>query len=424
MANNFASNVEKRIATSFGKAFQSQRVLTKTINSTIAEGKFSPFTGSTIYVRKPYESKITRTSGGNITGLTDDIKTGQVPVTVMDMFTTFAEWDIIDEALKMDSMDEIMKPLATRIITELELDIANRMLLGGGLLVGTPGTAVTKWSDVAAANTLLTDIGAPATECYYVMTPGTQQALADAQKGLSNGDDSLVNDAWRNSLVSKNFGGLTALSSNCLKSFQSGAATDRAGTITGTVTQTWDGNKDATTQTISVTAFSASLTAAFRVGDVVQITGRNRVNPHTGQLIVDASGNSVKFTGVVQATTDTAGSGVATITISGNAIYEASYNKYNNIDSSITAGDVITLLGAADTVYKPNLFFHKDAFTMATIPLPRLHSTDAYITTKDGFSIRVSKYANGDANTNKVRFDLLAAFGVVNPHMAGRGHGV
>jgi hypothetical protein len=423
MANNFDSNVEKRIASSFGKAFQSQRVLTKAINSTIADNKFTPFTGSTIYVRKPYESKIVRTSGGDITGQTDDIVSGQVPVTVMNMFTTFLDWNVVDEALKMDSMDEIMKPCATRIVTELELDIANRMLLGGGLLVGSPGTAVTKWSDVAAANTLLTDIGAPAEDCYYVMTPGTQQALADAQKGLSNGDGSLVNDAWRNSLVSKNFGGLTALSSNCLKSFTSGAAADRAGTVTGTVSQTWALNKDSTTQTIAVTAFSADTAAAFKAGDVVQITGRNRINPHTGQLLMDAAGASVKFTGIVQADVATVGSGVASLVISGNAIYESG-GKYNNIDSSITAGDVITLLGTAGTVYKPNLFFHKDAFTMATVKLPRMYSTDTYITTKDGFSIRVSKYADGDANTNKVRFDLLAAFGVINPHMAGRGYGV
>jgi hypothetical protein len=320
-------------------------------------------------------------------------------------------------------MDEIMKPLANRIVTELELDIANRMLLGGGLLVGTPGTAVTKWSDVAAANTLLEDIGAPTEDCYYVMTPGTREKLADAQKGLGSGSEELVNEAWRKSLVSKDFGGLMALSSNSLKSYQAGAASDRAGTVSAVGTQTWAANKDATTITISVTALSASTTAAVRAGDVIQITGRNRVNPHTQQVMFDSSGTAVKFTGVVQSTANSDGSGVVALTISGNAIYESG-GKYNNIDSAITVGDVVTVLGTADTVYKPNLFFHRDAFTMATIKLPKLHSTDTYITTKDGFSIRVSKYANGDANTNKVRFDLLAAFGVINPHMAGRGFGV
>lgn len=423
MPNNFDSNVEKRIATSFGKAFQSQRVLTKAINSQIAQDKFTPLTGNTIYVRKPYESKIFRTSGGDVTGQTDDMVSGQVPVTVMNMFTTIASWDVIDEALKMDNMDEIMKPLATRIVTELELDIANRMLLGGGLLVGSPGTAVTKWSDVAAANTLLEDIGAPTDDCFYVMTPGTREKLADAQKGLANGDDGLVNEAWRKALVSKDFGGLMALSSNSLKSYQAGAASDRAGTVSAIGTQTWVANKDATTITISVTSLSTSTTAAVRAGDVIQIVGRNRVNPHTQQIVIDSSGNAVKFTGVVQSTANSDGSGVVSLVISGNAIYESG-GKYNNIDSAITVGDVVNVLGTADTVYKPNLFFHKDAFTMATIKLPKLHSTDSYITTKDGFSIRVSKGSNFDANTNKVRFDLLAAFGVINPHMAGRAFGI
>lgn len=424
MANNFASNVEKRIASSFGKAFMSNRVVTKAINTQMADKTFSPKTGDTIYVRKPYESKIFRTTGGNITGQTDDIVTGQASVQVMQMFTTFLEWDVIDEALKMDKMDEIMAPAARRIVTDLELDVANRMLLGGGLLVGTPGTAVTKWSDVAAANTILEDIGAPTEDCYYVMTPGTRQNLADAQKGLSNGADVLVDEAWKRAMISKDFGGLTAIASNSLKGYTSGAATpDRAGTVTGSVDQTYATNKDTFSQTINVTAFQASISNAFRAGDIIQITGRNRVNPHTGQLLVDAAGANVKFTGVVQSAANTGASGETTLTIVGSAIYESG-GKYNNIDSAITAGDVVTLLGTANTVYKPNLFFHKDAFTLATIPLPRLHSTDAYVTSEDGFSIRVSKYANGDANTNKVRFDLLAAFGVINPHMAGRAFGV
>jgi len=138
--------------------------------------------------------------------------------------------------------------------------------------------------------------------------------------------------------------------------------------------------------------------------------------------VLDSSGNKIPFTAVIQSAANSDGSGAVTVTISGSSIYEA--GKFDNCDSALTNGDVVTVLGAASTVYKPNIFFHKDAVTLATIPLPRLHSTDAYITTKDGFSIRVSKYANGDKNTNKVRFDLLAAFGVINPHMVGRAFGV
>ena len=60
---------------------------------------------------------------------------------------------------------------------------------------------------------------------------------------------------------------------------------------------------------------------------------------------------------------------------------------------------------------------------MATVKLPKLYSTDTVATTEDGFSIRVSKYADGDANTQKIRFDLLPAFVTFNPFFAGLGYG-
>lgn len=420
MANNFDSNLTKKIATSFGKAFQSQRVLTKAINSTIAQGQFSPATGSTIYVRRPHEAKIFRTSTGNITGQTDDITSGQAPVTVMNLFTTVAEWDVVDEALKMDAMDEMLKPHAQRIVTELESDIASRMLLGGGLTVGTHGTAVTAWSHVAAANTMCEGMGIETSEVYYVGTPGTKEKLADAQRALY-ANDNLVRTAWENAVVSKDFGGLTFLSSNNLADYTAGAASDRAGTISGTPTVTYVGNKDTMTQSVTITALSLSTANAVRAGDMISVAGRFRINPHTKKYVLDSAGNRIPFTAVIQSAQNSDGAGAVTVTISGSCIYEA--GKFDNCDSAITNGDVVTVLGTANTVYKPNLFFHRDAFAMATIPMPRLHSTDAYIITKDGFSIRVSKYANGDANTNKIRFDLMAAFGVINPHMAGRAFG-
>jgi hypothetical protein len=61
---------------------------------------------------------------------------------------------------------------------------------------------------------------------------------------------------------------------------------------------------------------------------------------------------------------------------------------------------------------------------MGTVKLPKLYSTDTIATTEDGMSIRVSKYADGDANTQKIRFDLLPAYATFNPFMAGQGFGV
>jgi len=56
--------------------------------------------------------------------------------------------------------------------------------------------------------------------------------------------------------------------------------------------------------------------------------------------------------------------------------------------------------------------------------LPKFYSTDTIATTGDGMSIRVCKYSDGDANTQKVRFDCLPAYATFNPFMAGHGFGV
>jgi len=80
-------------------------------------------------------------------------------------------------------------------------------------------------------------------------------------------------------------------------------------------------------------------------------------------------------------------------------------------------------LGSASTVYQPNLFFHEQAFGLGTVKLPKLFSTDTVATTSDGFSLRVSRYADGDANTQKVRFDILPAFATFNPFFSGTGWG-
>jgi hypothetical protein len=83
----------------------------------------------------------------------------------------------------------------------------------------------------------------------------------------------------------------------------------------------------------------------------------------------------------------------------------------------------VTLLGAASTIYQPNLFWHKQAFAIGSVPIKKLYSTDTLATTKDGLQIRVSKGASIRENKQIVRFDFRPAYGVMNPFFAGQGWG-
>lgn len=427
MANNFDSNVEKRISNSFIKNFESARVLTKTVNTQLVSGDsgFSPKTGDTVFVRRPYETLAVETPKGDITGLTNDIVSGQAPVKVQNFITTFAEWDIIDEAIRMDRLDEIMKPYATRLVTQLESNLGRFMQRNAGLLSGEPGTPITKWSDVAAFNTLMESMGVPTLDgnAYAVISPAVREALADVQSGLASGSKEMVDEAWKRARISRDFGGITALSSNHIPTYQAGALAGESGTVSATPNATYATHKDTMIQTLVLTGLTASTANALRPGEQIVVTqsGRSRVNPHTKDIIFGRAGEQIPYTFTVVEGGGTDATGSVTVTATAAAIHED--GAYDNISSAIAAGDTFEILGTPNTAYQSALFYHKDAFALATIKLPKLHSKDTIMKSEDGFSIRMTRYSNGDANTNKVRFDLLPAFGVLNPLFAGNGFG-
>jgi hypothetical protein len=407
MANNLSSNITRKVARVFLEAFESSRVVTKTVDTQLLSGKFNPSSGSNVDFKRPHDYNSIRTSGGDISASTkSDIIAGKATGTVQNYFTVATEWGNVEEALELD---------------QLEIDLASYMLKNSSLKYGSHGNAVDAWGDVAGAGALMDSIGVPmSAERYYLMNPFTTSALANVQNGL-NASDQLVRTAWEKAQISQNFGGLRALTSNALASFTSGAGADRAGTLSSAPDATYVTAKDTMTQTLAVTAFQANM--VVKAGDMVTIAGVNRLNLDTRQAMIDASGANVAWTGVVTADVTLGSSGEGNIVVAGPAIYEAN-GQYNTVDAAPANGAVVTILSATDTLYQPNLFFTKQAFGLGTVKLPKLYSTDTIATTEDGMSIRVSKYADGDANTQKVRFDLLPAYATFNPFMSGQGFGV
>jgi hypothetical protein len=421
MANNLNSNITRKVARVFLDAFESNRVLTKTVDTQLLSNKFNPSSGANVDFKRPHDYNTIRTAGGDISSSTkSDIIAGKATGTVQNYFTVATEWTNIQEALELDQLEEILAPMATRIVTDLEVDFAKYMYKNCNLSVGTPGTAVTTWAHVAAAGSLMQEIGTPMKDIYYVMNPFTQQALASAQSALYSADR-LVTNAWTKAQINTPFAGLQGISSNALATYTSGVNADRAGTISGTPTATYVAHKDTMIQSIGVTAFSAA--GVIKAGEIVEVTGRFRTSISSRQTILDGAGAQVKWRGVVTADVTLGASGEGTLLVAGPAIFEAN-GQYNTISSALTNGDVITVLGASNTIYKPNLFYQKQAFGLGAVKLPKLYEGDTIATTEDGMSIRITKYSDGDANTQKIRFDLLPAYATFNPFFAGQGFGI
>lgn len=426
MANNLSSNITTKVMRAFIPAFEKQRVLSKTVNTQVFAGEFTPQFGETVYIKRPHRYIAFRTAGGDISAAAgNDIISGRAAATVQNYITVPIDWTNKEEALQLDQLEEILKPAAEQCVIELETSLCDYMITNAGLSTGTPGTAIDAWSDVAAQMSLMKSIGVPMGEIYSVMNPYTIQNLASAQTGLSADPSRLVQTAWEQAQISTPFAGLRAVTSNSLSTYTNGSTADRTGALAANPDVTYVTHKDTMIQTLSVTGLTASATVA--AGEILEFTGtgadaRSFAHQRTQKTVFNGSGAPVKWRCVVTADATMDGSGDGTLYVAGPAIYEAN-GQYNNISAALVSGDVFDILGTEDVEYQPNLFYHKDAFAVAFVKLPKLYSTDTLATTNDGISIRVSKYSDGDANTQKIRFDLLPAFSVMDPFFAGKGYG-
>lgn len=420
MANNLDSNFTRSLAKSFVKKFETSRVLSKNVNTQLLAGKFNSSSGDNVDFKRSTDYTSQRTNDGDITsGARSSIITGKATGTVQDYFTVDVDFNEADEALKMDQLDALLAPMATRIVTDLELDFGNYCMKNTALVSGSVGTAVTTWDHVAEAGAIMSASGVPmdAPLCYFA-NPYTQTKLASNQRSL--GGETGTMTANQKATITPNFAGMNVMTCTTLPSYTTGSGADRAGTLSGTPTATYVAHKDSMTQTIAVTAFQANLVVA--AGETITITGRNRLNLSTRQPIIDETGATVLFSGTVTAAVTLNGSGAGNLVITGPGIYEAA-GQYNTVASALTSGDVVTLGGAASTLIQPNMFWHKEAFGLGSVPIKKLYSTDTIATTEDGLQFRVSKYADGDANKQIVRFDFRPAYATLNPFFAGKSFG-
>ena len=424
MANNFDSNITRKLARVFLEKFETTRVLSKNVDTQLLKGQFNPSTGDTVDFKRPTDYISQRTSTGDISSTTaSSIITGKASGVVQDYFTVEVDYSEADQAIKMDQLDQLLAPMATRIVTDMELDFAKFMMENSGHQAGTIGTAADVWDDIAEAGAVLQSSGVPMdSPWYYTVNPYTQRALASNQRSLGSGGTSgaLISEAHKKAIISENFAGFDAvMTATTLNSITTDSEADRVGAITA-IDVTYVTAKDTMTQSITVSGFGADL--EIRAGDRISLTGINRLNLSTRQAMIDDTGAVVPFTAVVTTAVTLSGTGTGTIVISGPAIYEAA-GQYNTVDSAPIATGVITVLGAASTLYQPNLFWHKQAFSIGSVPMEKLYSTDTTATTEDGLQIRVSKGSSIRENKQIVRFDLRPAYGVMNPFFAGHGWG-
>ncbi|HEJ0334141.1 TPA: head protein [Klebsiella aerogenes] len=419
--NDLNSNVSQIVLKKFLPGFMSDLVLAKTVDRQLLAGEINSSTGDSVSFKRPHQFASKRTADGDISGQAkNNLISGKATGRVGNYITVAVEWKQIEEALKLNQLEEVLKPITERVVTDLETDLAQFMMNNGALSLGSPNTPINKWSDVAQTASLMKDLGIKTGENYAVMDPWSAQRLADAQSGL-HGNDQLIRSAWEDAQISGNFGGIRALMSNGLASRTQGAF---GGTLTVQTapTVTYNAVKDTYQFTVTLTGATASVTGFLKAGDQIKFTNTYWLQQQSKQVLYNGSA-PISFTATVLSDANSTAGGAVTVTLSGVPIYDTTNPQYNAVSRQLAAGDAVTVIGTAGQTMKPNLFYNKFFCGLGTIPLPKLNSIDSAVATYEGFSIRVHKYSDGDANVQKMRFDLLPAYVCFNPHMGGQFFG-
>jgi hypothetical protein len=391
--------------------FKNEMVLLDCVDRQL-DSMFDKKIGNSVNVRK--RVRYLAIDGPDITGVIQDTTEGQVPVTLAFQKTVPIEFTSTDLTLTIEDFSErYVKPAMIELVQQVESEIANQYKKLWWF-TGTPGTLPSTYLSIADAEAILDEAGVPMDsnrKAFY--TPRAMVTLADGLKSVF--PQQIATRAIERSMIGL-YAGFDVIKSQSLKSHTVG---DYGGTplINGASQNvTYASVKDTNLQTLITDGWTVSKTGLLLEGDVFTIAGVNSVNPRTRA----STGELQTF--VVRADANSDGSGNSTISISPAIITSGAYQT---VDAAPGDGAAITVkTGTANTQYPQNIFFHKNAITVAfaNLVLPE-SATVKSRQVMDNVSIRLIKEYDILLDEEVTRFDILFGVEAQNPGMGGRHTG-
>ena len=151
-------------------------------------------------------------------------------------------------------------------------------------------------------------------------------------------------------------------------------------------------------------------------GTIVQFVGCFAVNPQSRQ----STGVLMDFV----ITSDVA-QGATSLPISPAIVTSGAFQ---NVSASPTTGQAFTISGAASTGYSTNVAYHKDAFTLAMVPMwappDGKGVIDVAQRTEDGFTVKVTEFYDGINDNSIMRIDVLFGWVATYPELSCKYYSV
>lgn len=352
--------------------------------------------GQTILIKRPprYVVRAGRDA------VPQDTTANTVPLTVnqfgVDLWNT-----CLEQTLSKNALDMRLEAAAAALTTEIDrqgLELAkfatfNTLNLTGGAGGTAPNTQALAVQAATDTGARLSDMGAPITDRYFIANPRTNGNLIAGMSGMFNAVPAISNQF--NTGMMKNALGFDFGMSQNVSTLTNGAATAT--------------NINGAGQTGSALTVVAVAGGTLTKGSKITLPGVFAVNPQTRQ----STGVLANFVVTADALV-----GATTINISPAIVTSGAFQ---NVTASPTTATPYVILGAASTSYGANIAFHRDAFTLAMVPMatpPAGTGAMSSQVSEDGVTIKVTQYWDGSKDILNLRLDALFGWAATYPELS------
>jgi hypothetical protein len=227
-----------------------------------------------------------------------------------------------------------------------------------------------------------------------VMNPAMNAALVQGFGGFFN-NPSKISEQYNSGMLTDSFGFMSGMDQN-IDTHTNGAAT--ATNVNGA------GQTGAAITVVAVAA--GTLTR----GTVITWPGVFAVNPQS-RMSTGVLANFVVTADVAQ--------GATSIPISPAIVTSGAFQ---NVTASPTTAQPYVILGAASTSYATNIAYHKDAYTLAMVPMWAPPGGKGVIDvaqkSHNGFTIKVTEFYDGTNDNSIMRLDVLFGYAATYPELS------
>ncbi len=359
--------------------------------------------GDTLNIRKPVRYIGRRTPTLQVQGSTES----SVPLTLTTQYGVDMSFTSADYALSIDDFrDRFIKPAVAQIANMIDFDGLQQYKYVYNT-VGTPGVTPATNAVVLAAGVKLDNEAAPSGERSLCLNPDAQAAIVNVNTALFNPNKE-ISDQYLKGSMGRALGFQFYMDQN--------VAVHTIGTYAATLS--------GVTVTNAVTSGSSVLTGGWTAGDFLNIgdvvtfgtaaaggNGVFAINPQNYQ----STGQLRQFVVTALCTADV--SGVMTIPVSPAIIFTTTgtpnpYATVTSVTNTIAATAVIGVFGTTAKVTPQNMAFCKEAFTFASVMLPKMPGVDNGIATSEKLNMSIRIIDGYDIiNDRKItRMDLLGGW--------------